>query len=155
MYICISKYVCMCVSTISYLLYYWWIRKSSQCLAKYKECYEFLRWFRNCKMYFSFHWSRASEIGFNDRLLYCREKQYILGSLTAGTAVLRTESGSQTRFGSCLAHWAFLPGFLIRKLKASCCLSLGSLVKVNMGLAKGGWGPGHTLTTESHREGLC
>ena len=48
-------------------------------------------------------------------------------------------SGSKTSLGSCLAHWAFLSGFLIRKLRASCCLSSGSVLKVNMGLGAG-WG---------------
>lgn len=47
--------------------------------------------------------------------------------------------GFNISFGFCLVFWVFFLGFLIRKLKVSCCLLLGSLVRVNMRLEVG-WG---------------
>lgn len=137
-YVGMCLYISKCISTVSYLLYYWLIRMSTQFLGRNRECYKFLRWFVNYKIYFSFCWNKASEVVLSGRFLHCCEKPEIPASGWAGMVGALHSSGSKIILGSCPAQWAFLPAFLIRKLKAGCCLSLGSLVKVNMGL-EAGW----------------
>lgn len=141
----ISKCIYMCMSTLLYLILML-IRKSMQFLVKYK-----MLWISEmvCELWNIFFillrqvvWNRI-QWSVAALLLETRNSEPLVGQ---ALQVLCTVSGSETSFGSCLAHWAFLPGFLIRKLEASCCLSLGSLVRVNMGL-RAGWGAGGALST--------